>query len=264
MYLFRKTYEVYQEHGIWEVLKRLVDRLVYLMYFFRKWRITIDMGDVSIAMCIPTYKDYRAIRYVAKTEKLIQKELFSEIQEEDVFWDIGANVGLYTCTVGKLYKNARVIAFEPNPFAVSRLIANVSLNQLENVEVVNLPLWGRDEMVFFDTVWTNEVSPHGRVITKRTSKIPLYTRTVRGDSLVQENLLPSPNVIKIDVEGDELYVLQGLEGVLHMCRVVLVEIHPHKGGNKQQIETLLEKYKFHIETIGERGHEIWIKGTKLK
>ncbi len=265
MNLLRKAYKVYQEYGMWEVLKRLSERLMYYTYFFRGWIATINIGDVKVAMHILTYKDFRAIRYVAETEKVLQKEMLSEIQEKDVFWDIGANVGLYTCAVGKLYKSARVVAFEPNPFAVSRLIANVSLNQLENVEVVHLPLWGWEGILLFDTVWNNDVSGHGRVVSKQKDKIPqipLYTWIVRGDSLVQQDILPPPSVIKIDVEGDELHVLQGLEKILPLSRAVFIEVHPGKGGNKQQIEALLSKYQFRVEEIGERGKEIWIKGVR--
>lgn len=56
-----------------------------------------------------------------------------------VFVDIGANFGLYTCILGQHKLVQRVIAFEPNPDVIAQLHGNMQLNALPPVEITKLP-----------------------------------------------------------------------------------------------------------------------------
>ena len=60
--------------------------------------------------------------------------------EKSIFWDIGANVGLYSIYAAKL-KNCEVYAFEPSVFNLEVLSKNIFLNKLtDNITTISLPL----------------------------------------------------------------------------------------------------------------------------
>lgn len=262
--LLNKAYKVYQAHGLQEVLKRFFHRLTYFRHWLQGRVVTEYIGHACVRMHVPTYHDFTVIDYVARTEQPLREAILSHIEENDVFWDVGANVGLYACAVGKLGRNIRVVAFEPNPIALSRLEANVALNKLKNVQIVNVALWERDGELPFDIVWTDNVSPHGRVIPLAEpdeEKNTVYVQVMRGDSLIRNGIVLPPNVLKVDVEGAEVEVLRGVAEALRTCRVALIEVHPPKGGDRGQIEGLLIQAGFRLEEIGRRGSEIWIKGV---
>jgi hypothetical protein len=114
-------------------------------------------------------------------------------------FDVGAAEGDSTLILAKLAAPGRVIAFEPDEDLRRRLAENAALNpHLPAPEV--MPFWvgARDD----------------------------GTRTVALDSLVASARVPAPGFVKIDVDGGELDVLTGMEGLLRTARPVLVvEVH---------------------------------------
>lgn len=125
-----------------------------------------------------------------------------------VCWDIGANIGYYTCLLGQAVgATGRVIAFEPARATRERLAHNVSLNRLGNVEVLPFAVGQsegvarihyRDAGLFEGTASLNELQG-------RAGSEEVQVATV--DSLVAR--LGSPDFLKIDVEGAQLDVWRG-------------------------------------------------------
>ena len=144
-----------------------------------------------------------------------------------VFWDIGANFGLHSVTAKYLKPEARVICIEPSPLMVARLYTNARLNNLE-VEIASVALSdshgfrhlhlaeGNTGMTTLKPL--DNASYHGKVLCGCST----------GDNLVEAGILPSPTVIKLDVEGSELDVLRGLKNVLRSSQLqaVVVEADP--------------------------------------
>jgi len=130
------------------------------------------------------------------------------LNEEDLFIDVGANIGSYTilaCAV----RGARGVCFEPVPSTYLRLLDNIRLNKLENrVNALNMGVSDKeDELVF--TVGencTNHVLAEGEYAEQTTSVkvVPLNN--------VLANLCPS--LLKVDVEGFETQVINGADKVL--------------------------------------------------
>ncbi|MEN9573290.1 MAG: hypothetical protein RL514_1145 [Verrucomicrobiota bacterium] len=145
-----------------------------------------------------------------------------------VVWDIGANVGFYSCMLSRLVgESGVVIAVEPNLQNIAALAENQRLSKSANIRALQCALSDHDgEVVMVEDpgyssinrVLEGQAQPQQGTITMQAS---------RGDSLVEVGKIPAPIFIKIDVEGHELSVINGLTRVLERreCRGVLVEVH---------------------------------------
>ena len=144
------------------------------------------------------------------------------VREGDWVLDIGANVGHYTASLSKLVgPKGRVIAFEPVPETFALLAWNLQILGCQNVTLVNIAA-------------SNSFSLVPMVMPNFESGIPNYYRArISGDSAVPANLslaLPIDHMqidrrvslVKIDVEGHEAAVLDGIQTLLTRDLPVLI------------------------------------------
>ena len=127
----------------------------------------------------------------------------------DACWDIGANIGFYTCLFAKLVGNkGRIIAFEPVSATNDFLRSNIHLNNFGNVTVKQVAL--------------GDAPGHHRIFLESPDNaegtVSLKTTTGEHSEMIDidaiDNLsasLPVPDFIKIDVEGYQMKVLAGGE-----------------------------------------------------
>lgn len=133
--------------------------------------------------------------------------------------DIGANVGNHALYFATRMKAQRVVVVEPNPLAMAPLMANVLINRFEGV--IDLSALG---------VGLSDRSAQGYGM-KRHDKNLGATKMFAGKGDMQvhagDDLFDgeTPDFIKIDVEGMEIKVLSGLEGLISKHRpVILIEV----------------------------------------
>jgi FkbM family methyltransferase len=123
------------------------------------------------------------------------------LRSDDVFADVGANIGSYTILASGVRK-ARTLAFEPDPVAFSALLRNIALNQLGDlVRCREYALGSRQGSVGF-TVGLDTVN---HVATATDSTIRTVAMDTLDHALGDERL----SLIKLDVEGFEREVLAG-------------------------------------------------------
>lgn len=89
---------------------------------------TIDGTTASFAVSSP--KEYARASTI-HGERPVVADVLQTIESDDVFYDVGANVGTYTCFAGQVVDDGNVIAFEPHPANVDRLRENASLNDVQ-------------------------------------------------------------------------------------------------------------------------------------
>jgi FkbM family methyltransferase len=129
------------------------------------------------------------------------------------FIDIGANFGLYTCIIGRARLAKRLIAFEPNRAVIGRLQEHIALNGVTGVEIHEAAAGAKPHKAAlllgapgYDAL-TSVVAAQPSV-QKSGNEIDVVTL---DDTLSFDG---QPLVIKIDVEGYELEVLEGAQRLL--------------------------------------------------
>jgi FkbM family methyltransferase len=156
------------------------------------------------------YVDRQIVFYGAYEQEQIDF-LLAAMRERggDVFLDIGANFGLYALSVAHARACDRVIAFEPDPRNFNQLSGNLYLNRLEGaIEVEKLAVTDSTGTVYMD-MYADTSTGQSRV-SEDTSAVPVAA--IRLDDFLSVD--GKRLFLKIDVEGHELNVIQGMAGLL--------------------------------------------------
>jgi len=173
---------------------------------------------------------YRADTFVTKEPETL--EWIYRIPEGSVVWDIGANVGLYSCYAAKA-RGCRVFAFEPSVFNLEVLARNIFLNNLtERITVVPLPL--SDGLAFNNlnmssTNWGGAMSTFGQSyghdgeVIRKVFEFPTIGLSMSDAALLLG--IPRPDYIKMDVDGIEHLILKGGLPILRSVKEISIEIN---------------------------------------
>ena len=155
--------------------------------------------------------------YYRRTFETGTTEAFDKLlRRDDVFFDIGANIGWYSLIAAKLAPEGIVHAFEPVPFIFGKLQRNWELNGFTNEVHFNNIALGEEEDGEI-TIYTFEGLYHGHSSLStldrkdyRASTIPMTTL----DRYIAERKISRVDLIKMDTEGAELKVLHGATNLL--------------------------------------------------
>ena len=138
--------------------------------------------------------------------------------------DIGANIGWYTMRFSKIRSVERVFAFEAIPRTFSLLSEHISLNELENVTLVNKALLDQEKKVIFN--WSREETGSASLINIQ-DRVEINQSEVEAttfDKYFFSKKIPV-DFIKCDVEGSELFVMRGASNYLkHYSPFIFCEL----------------------------------------
>jgi FkbM family methyltransferase len=140
-----------------------------------------------------------------------------------VIYDIGANYGFFSIKFASLAN--LTYAFEPVSKTYSVLSKNIHRNRLGNVIPYKYGLSNKEESIeinLYSSSGNNSIFrrqlPHGHSLKfKGTEKINLFAL---DDLIIKENLLP-PDIVKMDIEGAELYALQGAKNTISRYKPII-------------------------------------------
>jgi FkbM family methyltransferase len=138
------------------------------------------------------------------------------LREDDLFVDIGANVGTWSVLAAKLRK-AEVVAFEPDPETASRLIRNLEANGIRNRVSIELVALGAEEGNIGFTVGRDAMNRVATSADESARLVPIR----RLDTVLAGK---RPLFMKIDVEGHEEAVLAGAERILAQPSLLALQI----------------------------------------
>ena len=190
-----------------------------------------EVGGIPIRLGLASESEhYRAETYASKEPETIAW-LTEELREGDVFFDVGANIGLYSLYAAKLRPSCRVYAFEPESHNFSALCRNALLNGAANLTPCCFPLSNVEGFQWFhvyDLEPGSSLHSLGRPGSFQRDPAVLREGTLSTtlDALIERHGLPAPTLLKIDVDGIEETILEGGVGLLktETVRSILVEV----------------------------------------
>jgi len=191
-----------------------------------------------------------------------------------VVYDVGCLEGLYTLFFARAVgSRGQVIAFEPNPQNCAIIRDNVTLNRFTNVQLMELGLGtgpGTLDLVIpygFPGQGTvdSELKSH---YMKQSGTTRVSVRIDALDRVAAADALPPPDLIKVDVEGFELQVLEGAVETLRAYKPRLfVELHglepEHRIANMRRIIDLLRGVGYASFLHVESGQPVDLASTRL-
>ncbi len=204
--------------------------------------------------------------------KLLKKMLCPD----QVFFDVGANVGVITMLAAKRLTNGEVHAFEPSEYHLEKLHRNLRVNDFENVVVNGFGLSNREKTSDLYIPRDNGKDLHNTGMATihkengstgdngkyRTEKI----NTRKLDDYVEENDIQRLDVLKLDVEGGELNVLRGgLESLASFRPDVLMELNrehlSRAGETPGDVLSFWQEHNYDVYRIGYEGEIIEVTST---
>jgi FkbM family methyltransferase len=175
---------------------------------------------------------------------------------EPVIFDIGANIGTFTTWMAKAFPNGKVHAFEPQRVVFQMLSGNAAINNLYNVYTYNIGLGKENTKIEFEEPNYFQQNDFGTfslvedIITEKTkNKIVVQINTL--DWFVQYYNIPKVHLLKIDVEGMDLDVLQGgTQTIKKHLPVIFIEHYDNRKSVMVGIKNFLDNFDYNYETIG--------------
>jgi FkbM family methyltransferase len=137
------------------------------------------------------------------------------LKPDDLFLDIGANVGTYSVLAGRVCK-ARVWSFEPDLVTASKLARNLAANEISNSTSIHRFALGEADGEIGFTAGLGAMNK----VTSDPSEIGQSVQIRRLDDVMDGQV---PVMIKIDVEGHEDAVFAGSKATLSDHRLLAIE-----------------------------------------
>jgi len=267
----------YEKYNMYKKLKQHLKRYPLVIKLRRSpYRIRLWLRDVASAYLSKSTKmkmtpygfkltGSSSIHHLAMQEGTFEHEetiLFKEHSRSiDVFVDVGANIGFYTCLARLADKH--VIAFEPLPRNLEYLYANILANNWKDVEVFPI---GLSESPGLATLYGGS-STGASLIGSWAGASKLFRRIISVstlDILLGVRLAGKKMLIKIDVEGTEYPVLLGATNVMRMqpkptwiVEICLNEFHPDgMNPNFQDTFNLFWRHGYEAHTANQRNQLI--------
>ena len=177
--------------------------------------------------------------------------------QDIVFWDIGANIGLYSIYNALKNKNSKTISFEPSTSNLRVLSRNISINNLENkIQIVPIPLTNKEnkflmmkEHQFIEGGALNSFGESFGFDGKdfqSDMNYKLFGTTI--NYLLDNNILEIPDFIKIDVDGIEHLILEGASKHLRNKKIksLSIEINENFEHQYEKVLDIMKKNEFKI------------------
>lgn len=223
----------------------------------------VEINSRIVRFDISTLPEYNRVSSFLQ-EKVIIQEIVSAIRDDDVYWDIGANIGTHALLPAAAHPGARVIAIEPHHRNIAKLIRNKTLNELDSVTI--LPIALSDHTGTATLHGADERPGYGSFSLNNDTAETVANVPVRpGDHMIEDGI-PAPSVIKIDVEGAECDVLDGLADALSegSIRTVFCEVHRHEGVKENDVIRRLENRGYDVSRLSERGPTVFLRADRTK
>lgn len=236
-------------------------------------------GSASFKLYTPNrICNFRHTTFATKEPEMLE---WIEEYGDGVFFDIGANIGIYSLFYAQV-KSGNIYSFEPSVFNLRQLAKNISINKLsERITIVSNPLSEHTGIAKFINGNADEggaLSSFG--VEYGVDGNPIISDinySVLGfslDDMFEKNMLTEmPSLIKIDVDGIEHLILKGATKTLQSkeLKSLFIEVNDEFKEQAHQVKDILESSGFSLkekrhsemfeesEKFGRIYNQIWVR-----
>jgi FkbM family methyltransferase len=224
-------------------------------------RVRLDEnGHRSVYLCESKHDAERPMSLWVKEEGTM-RWIDGEVRAGDIFMDIGANIGIYTLAAAhRVGKTGKVYAFEPHKMNGVTLLRNLAASGLaDRVDFFACALSDASGVLPFNYASLASASSgsqlgHTRVAGASRDFKPVAREMLAAitvDELIAGGTIKAPNLVKIDVDGNEIKILQGMKKLLSgkdRPRALQVELNI---GEQEEIASYLADCGY---ALAERHH----------
>ena len=206
-------------------------------------------GNIRTKLCKHGYFTYFLNDFIGQSLHLygewcddelhVMKQL---VPQGSVVVDIGANIGVFTVPLARhIGPHGRLYAFEPQRIIFQLMCSNVAANGIHNVMAVQGAASNQAGKRLFlaPLSYTGHFESNFGAVSLTTSPGSHESEPISA-STIDSLDLPSAGLIKVDVEGMELDVLQGARDTMHSKRPMLYVENNSEDGNQSLIELVKE------------------------
>ena len=213
---------------------------------------TVVYNNIRLKFYIPNRLSYYRVN-TFNTKEPETLNWIDKFEKKTTFWDVGANIGLYSCYAAKK-RECKVFAFEPSIFNIEWLGKNIFLNKLvEKIVVIPSPLSEtvlENKLNFSSIEWGGALTTFGKSYGHDGKDLKkIFEFSTLGISMDEaKNLLkiPQPMYIKIDVDGIEYLILKGGEKVLLNTKELSIEVNEKFTEQKNNCDKYLKELGFSL------------------
>lgn len=191
---------------------------------------------------------------ITRYNKKIENAKYDWLKKYDIenIIDIGANIGLFSMFIHKIFPRASIYAFEPLRECYEQL--KLQGENIKTIKVFNIALGDKKETT---TIRKNSFAPSSSILEmseKHKTAFP-YTKTFKLDKVEMDtldNILANKNLlnilIKIDVQGYEHKVLLGAQKILENTKIIILEVSFEKlyigSSDFDEVYDMLKEFNF--------------------
>lgn len=256
--LVRRGLEYLRREGPGNFCRRLLiflilewwSRIILALKFRGKGPLIVkNIQDSKMYLNIKDKGVSRELALADIRERLLTETLQNELKKGDCVLDIGANIGYYALMEARLVDSqGKVYAVEPVPRNIQLLEDNIRLNGYGNIEIFQIAI-GKDEgtlpMYISDHPNWCSFYPSGNVLGQIDVAVNSLDRFLKGKRC--------PDVLRMDVEGYEYEVVNGMHSILksNVPLKLFIEFHPDIMGRQRAADFLstLKHYRFQLRKV---------------
>lgn len=173
--------------------------------------------------------------------------------------DVGANVGVFALYSQLFGRNVDVFCFEPNPQVFPLLERNTNGNP--NIKIFNNALGAFNGTLTLHQHPLNTGQASTTIDFDGAEKVEVPVRN-SGEMIQQELGIKKIDVLKVDTEGAEVSILEGLRNLLPNTKIVMAEYHTES--DRKKIEEMLTDFLLYSAEVQELRGVGTVKYANLK
>ena len=223
------------------ILKRAIPSILKkYIYWTNNYEKKVTIENISYDLDLRHLIDRRFFLHRGYEDELYYN-LFKIIKKEKIqyFLDIGSCWGVYSLRLANIFKNLRILAFDPIQKNIDRLISSIKKNKLKNIKTYKIAIGDKKGNVKLGA--TEDYSPNYK-INESSQVITEYSKINLIDNLI---FLKKKKIIcKIDTETFEFKVIKGAKKLLKNNKCFLqIEIAE---SNKNKVINFLKKIGYKL------------------